>query len=31
LQRTLWRLDDSVGERPRAARFGHTLMLVARR
>ena len=31
LQRTLWRLDDAVGERPRAARFGHTLMLVARR
>lgn len=30
-QRTLWRLDDAVGERPRAARFGHTLMLVARR
>ena len=30
LQRTLWRLDD-LGERPRAARFGHTLMLVARR
>ncbi len=31
LQRTLWRLDDVVGERPRAARFGHTLMLIARR
>jgi SAM-dependent methyltransferase len=31
LQRTLWRLDDAVGERPRAARLGHTLMLVARR
>jgi SAM-dependent methyltransferase len=30
-QRLLWRLDDTVGERPRAARFGHTLMLVARR
>jgi SAM-dependent methyltransferase len=30
LQRTLWRLD-ALGERPRAARFGHTLMLVARR
>ena len=31
LQRTLWRLDDAIGERPRAARFGHTLMLVGRR
>lgn len=31
LQRALWRLDDTVGERPRAARFAHTLMLVARR
>jgi SAM-dependent methyltransferase len=30
-QRLLWRLDDTVGERSRAARFGHTLMLVARR
>ena len=30
-QRALWRLDDTIGERPRAARFGHTLMLVARR
>ncbi|HYI80978.1 MAG TPA: methyltransferase domain-containing protein [Thermoleophilaceae bacterium] len=30
LQRTLWRLDG-LGERPRAARFGHTLMLAARR
>jgi SAM-dependent methyltransferase len=30
-QRTLWRLDDEIGERPRAARFGHTLMLMARR
>jgi SAM-dependent methyltransferase len=30
LQRTLWRLDG-LGERPRAARFGHTLMLIARR
>lgn len=30
LQRTLWRLDETLGERPRAARFGHTLMLVAR-
>jgi SAM-dependent methyltransferase len=30
-QRALWRLDGAVGERPRAARFGHTLMLVARR
>jgi SAM-dependent methyltransferase len=31
LQQTLWRLDDAIGERPRAARFGHTLMLVASR
>jgi SAM-dependent methyltransferase len=31
LQRTAWRLDGPLGERPRAARFGHTLMLVARR
>ena len=31
LQRTLWRLDQAIGERRRAARFGHTLMLVARR
>ncbi|HEX2161612.1 MAG TPA: class I SAM-dependent methyltransferase [Thermoleophilaceae bacterium] len=31
LQRATWRLDGSLGERPRAARFGHTLMLVARR
>lgn len=31
LQRALWRLDDALGTRPRAARFGHTLMLVARR
>jgi len=31
LQRALWRLDDAIGERPSAARFGHTLMLVARR
>lgn len=30
-QRTLWRLDGAIGERRRAARFGHTLMLVARR
>lgn len=31
LQRLAWRLDGPLGERPRAARFGHTLMLVARR
>jgi SAM-dependent methyltransferase len=31
LQRALWRLDGPLGERPRAARLGHTLMLVARR
>lgn len=31
LQRAAWRLDAPLGERPRAARFGHTLMLVARR
>lgn len=31
LQRTLWQLDDRIGERRRAARFGHTLMLMARR
>jgi SAM-dependent methyltransferase len=31
LQRTLWRLDDALGEHRRAARFGHTLMLVAAR
>lgn len=31
LQRALWRLDGAIGERPRAARFAHTLMLVARR
>ncbi len=30
-QRTLWQLDDKIGERPRASRFGHTLMLMARR
>jgi SAM-dependent methyltransferase len=30
LQRAAWRLDGPLGERPRAARFGHTLMLVAR-
>jgi SAM-dependent methyltransferase len=29
LQRALWRLDP-LGARPRAARFGHTLMLIAR-
>jgi SAM-dependent methyltransferase len=31
LQRALWSLDDLVGSRPRAARAGHTLMLVARK
>lgn len=31
LQRAAWRLDGPLGERRRAARFGHTLMLVARR
>lgn len=30
LQRAAWRLDGPLGERPRAARLGHTLMLVAR-
>lgn len=30
-QRALQRLDGPLGERPRAARLGHTLMLVARR
>ncbi len=29
VQRTLWPLDE-IGARPRAARFGHTLMLIAR-
>lgn len=31
VQRTLWKADRAVGERPRLARLGHTLMLVARR
>ncbi len=31
LQRATWRLDGPLGERRRAARFGHTLMLLARR
>jgi SAM-dependent methyltransferase len=31
LQRALWALDGAVGSRPRAARAGHTLMLVARK
>ncbi|MEX1141176.1 MAG: class I SAM-dependent methyltransferase [Thermoleophilaceae bacterium] len=30
-QRTLWRLDGPLGSRRRAARLGHTLLLVARR
>jgi len=31
LQRALWPLDRALGSRPRAARLGHTLMLIARR
>jgi SAM-dependent methyltransferase len=31
VQRALWSLDGAVGARPRTARFGHTLMLVARK
>ena len=31
VQRALWPLDRALGSRPRAARFGHTLMLIARR
>jgi SAM-dependent methyltransferase len=31
VQRTLAPLDDALGSRPRAARFGHTLMLIARK
>ena len=31
VQRRLWSLDRAVGSRPRAARLGHTLMLVARK
>lgn len=31
LQRALWPLDRELGSRPRAARLGHTLMLVAGR
>ena len=30
LQRALWPVDRALGTRPRAAAFGHTLMLVAR-
>ena len=30
-QRALWPLDGALGSRPRAARFGHTLLLIARR
>lgn len=30
-QRGLWRLDRRLGSRSHAARFGHTLMLIARR
>ncbi|HYJ00501.1 MAG TPA: methyltransferase domain-containing protein [Thermoleophilaceae bacterium] len=31
VQRVLWSLDEAVGSRARAARAGHTLMLVARK
>jgi SAM-dependent methyltransferase len=31
MQRSLWPLDRALGSRPRAACFGHTLMLIARR
>jgi SAM-dependent methyltransferase len=31
MQRALWPLDRAVGSRPRAAAFGHTLMLIARK
>jgi SAM-dependent methyltransferase len=31
LQRALHPLDDELGSRPRAARFGHTLLLLARK
>ena len=31
VQRALWRVDPALGDRPRPARFGHTLMLIARR
>jgi SAM-dependent methyltransferase len=31
LQRGLWRLDAAAGSRPRLARLGHTLLLVARK
>ena len=31
LQRALWRLDSGLGDRPRAGRLAHTLMLIARR
>jgi len=31
LQRALWAVDSGLGDRPRAARLGHTLMLIARR
>jgi len=29
VQRALWTVDDALGDRPGAARFGHTLMLIA--
>lgn len=31
LQRGVWPLDGALGSRPRAARLGHTLLLIARR
>ena len=31
MQRALWPVDAGLGDRPRAARLGHTLMLIARR
>lgn len=31
IQRALWPLDRGLGGRPRAAMFGHTLLLIARR
>jgi SAM-dependent methyltransferase len=31
VQRALWPLDRALGSRPRAAAFGHTLMLIARK
>jgi hypothetical protein len=31
MQRALWPVDAALGDRPRAAEFGHTLMLLARK